>query len=293
MEIHCDEAALKGITGKGVGVAVLDTGIYLHEDLKGKIQGFKDFVHGKKLPYDDNGHGTHVSAMIAGSGAASGGIFKGIAPGSRILGIKVLDRKGNGYSSDVLAGISWILERKEKLGIRILNISVGACSKRGMSENSALVKGVNRAWDAGLVVVVAAGNNGPRTMSITTPGISRKVITVGCSDDDREVLVGGNRMVDYSGRGPTAACICKPDLVAPGCSVVSCSSRADKYTIKSGTSMSTPIVSGAVALLLERFPDMTNKDVKLRLRESSVDIGLPRNQQGWGLLDVGKMIYYL
>ena len=88
------------------------------------------------------------------------------------------------------------------------------------------------------------------------------MITVGCSDDDREVLVGGNRMVDYSGRGPTAACICKPDLVAPGCSVVSCSSRADKYTIKSGTSMSTPIVSGAVALLLERFPDMTNKDVK-------------------------------
>ena len=115
-------------------------------------------------------------------------------------------------------------------------------------------------------------------------------LPVGCSDDDREVLVGGNRMVDYSGRGPTAACICKPDLVAPGCSVVSCSSRADKYTIKSGTSMSTPIVSGAVALLLERFPDMSNKDVKLRLRESSVDIGLPRNQQGWGLLDVGKML---
>ena len=80
MEIHCDEAALKGITGKGVGVAVLDTGIYLHEDLKGKIQGFKDFVHGKKLPYDDNGHGTHIAAMIAGSGAASG-IFKGDCPG--------------------------------------------------------------------------------------------------------------------------------------------------------------------------------------------------------------------
>ena len=139
-------------------------------------------------------------------------------------------------------------------------------------------------------VIVAAGNEGPEARSVTTPGISRKVITVGCSDDDREVLVGGNRMVDYSGRGPTAACICKPDLVAPGCSVVSCSSRADKYTIKSGTSMSTPIVSGAVALLLERFPDMSNKDVKLRLRESSVDIGLPRNQQGWGLLDVGKML---
>ena len=289
-QIRCGAAYRLGLTGKGIGVAVLDTGIFLHRDFDSRVTGFADMVNGKTFAYDDCGHGTHICGIIGGSGRMSGGRYSGIAPGCDLVMVKVLDRKGNGYSSDVLAGISWILERKEQLGIRILNISVGACSKRGMSENSALVKGVNRAWDAGLVVVVAAGNNGPRTMSITTPGISRKVITVGCSDDDREVLVGGNRMVDYSGRGPTAACICKPDLVAPGCSVVSCSSRADKYTIKSGTSMSTPIVSGAVALLLERFPDMTNKDVKLRLRESSVDIGLPRNQQGWGLLDVGKMI---
>lgn len=112
LEIHCDETALDGITGKGVGVAVLDTGIYIHEDLKGKILGFKDFVHGKKLPYDDNGHGTHVSAMIAGSGAASGGIFKGIAPGSRILGIKVLDRKGNGSSRCANGGFA--VQRTQK-----------------------------------------------------------------------------------------------------------------------------------------------------------------------------------
>ena len=279
-----------GLSGKGIGVAVLDTGIFLHRDFDSRVTGFADMVNGKNFAYDDCGHGTHICGIIGGSGRMSGGRYSGIAPGCDLVMVKVLDRKGNGYSSDVLAGISWILERKEKLGIRILNISVGACSKRGMSENSALVKGVNRAWDAGLVVVVAAGNNGPRNMSITTPGISRKVITVGCSDDDREVLVGGNRMVDYSGRGPTAACICKPDLVAPGCSVVSCAGRADKYTIKSGTSMSTPIVSGATALLLERYPDMTNKDVKLKLRESCTDIGLPRNQQGWGLLDVEKLV---
>ena len=265
-QIRCGAAYRLGLTGKGIGVAVLDTGIFLHRDFDSRVTGFADMVNGKTFAYDDCGHGTHICGIIGGSGRMSGGRYSGIAPGCDLVMVKVLDRKGNGYSSDVLAGISWILERKEKLGIRILNISVGACSKRGMSENSALVKGVNRAWDAGLVVVVAAGNNGPRTMSITTPGISRKVITVGCSDDDREVLVGGNRMVDYSGRGPTAACICKPDLVAPGCSVVSCAGRADKYTIKSGTSMSTPIVSGATALLLERYPDMTNKDVKLKLR---------------------------
>ena len=289
-DINCDIVYSMGITGKGVGVAVLDTGVYLHEDFKDRVTAFADYVNQRPQPYDDNGHGTHISAMIGGSGASSEGKYRGVAPGCSLISVKVLDHKGNGYASDVLAGLKWIREHMQEYGIRIVNISVGSLSRRDMTENSILVRGVNAAWDDGLVVVVAAGNHGPGRMTITTPGISRKVITVGCSDDHKEVEVMGSRMVDYSGRGPTAACICKPDLVAPGCSVVSCSSRADKYTIKSGTSMSTPIVSGAVALLLERFPDMTNKDVKLRLRESSVDIGLPRNQQGWGLLDVGKMI---
>ncbi|MBD9076652.1 MAG: peptidase S8, partial [Clostridium sp.] len=114
--------------------------------------------------------------------------------------------------------------------------------------------------------------------------------TVGCSDDHKEVEVMGNRMVDYSGRGPTASCICKPDIVAPGCGIVSCGNEAGAYFAKSGTSMSTPLVSGAIALLLEKYPDMTNRDVKLRLRERAIDLGLPRNQQGWGALDVQKLL---
>lgn len=289
-QIHCRDAFTMGLTGKGVGVAVLDTGVFLHRDFEDRVIGFADMVNRKAGPYDDCGHGSHICGIIGGSGAFSDGRYQGMAPGCNLVAVKVLDRKGNGYAKDVLAGISWIIERKEELGIRIVNISVGSYGKRGMSENSALVKGVNRAWDAGLVVVVAAGNNGPRRMSITTPGISRKVITVGCSDDSTEVLVGGNRMVDYSGRGPTAACVCKPDVVAPGCSVVSCSNRPDRYTIKSGTSMSTPIVSGAIALLLEKYPHMTNRDVKLKLMETSRDIGLPKNQQGWGLLDVERLL---
>ena len=149
---------------------------------------------------------------------------------------------------------------------------------------------MDAAWDAGLVVVVAAGNNGPGQRTITTPGISRKVITVGCSDDYKEVDVAGNRMIDYSGRGPTNACILKPDIVAPGSNIVSCANQSGSYTRKSGTSMSTPLVSGAVALLLEKYPEMTNLDVKLRLRERAVDLGLPRNQQGWGLLDVERLV---
>lgn len=288
--IHCRDAYAMGLTGRGVGVAVLDTGIFPHRDFDSRIAGFADMVGHRTEPYDDCGHGTHICGIIGGSGAASDGRYQGMAPGCSLIVVKVLERKGNGYASDVLAGLRWILEQKERLGIRIVNISVGSCSRKGMTENSALVKGVNQAWDAGLVVVVAAGNNGPKRMSITTPGISRKVITVGCSDDHMEVLVGGHRMVDYSGRGPTAACICKPDVVAPGSRVISCAGRSDKYAIKSGTSMSTPIVSGAIALLLEKYPDMTNRAVKLKLMESCRDIGLPRNQQGWGLLDVERLL---
>lgn len=283
--IHCKDAYAIGLTGKGVGVAVLDTGIFPHKDFDDRIIGFADMVGRRPGPYDDCGHGSHICGIIGGSGCISDGRYQGMAPGCNLVAVKVLDRRGSGYASDVLAGIAWVLEHKERLGIRIVNISVGSQGRRSLSENSVLVQGVNKAWDAGLVVVVAAGNNGPGRMSISTPGISRKVITVGCSDDYTEVLVGGKRMRDYSGRGPTEACICKPDVVAPGSRVVSCG-RADRYAIKSGTSMSTPVVSGAVALLLEKYPQMTNLDVKLKLMKSCRDLGLPRNQQGWGLLDV-------
>ena len=100
----------------------------------------------------------------------------------------------------------------------------------------------------------------------------------------------GSRMSDYSGRGPTGSCICKPDIVAPGASIISCSNHRGKYTCKSGTSMATPLVSGALALLLEKKPGMSNRDVKLLLRERAVDMGLPRNQQGWGILDIGELL---
>ncbi len=289
-EIHCDRPAARALTGQGVGVAVLDTGIYPHEDFKDRIIAFHDVVNRRPAAYDDNGHGTHIAAIIGGDGFSSQGMYRGVAPGCNIIAVKVLDHRGNGFASDVLAGLRWIRENRERYGIRIVNISVGSLSRRNMTENSVLVRGVNGAWDDGLVVVVAAGNHGPGRMTITTPGISRKVITVGCSDDYKEVDVMGNRMVDYSGRGPTMACICKPDIVAPGSGIVSCSNEPGKYFSKSGTSMSTPLVSGAIALLLERYPSMTNRDVKLRLRERAVDMGLPHNHQGWGRLDVERLV---
>ncbi|HBG13059.1 MAG TPA: peptidase S8, partial [Clostridium sp.] len=252
--IHCDAAHRMGYTGRGIGVAVLDTGIYLHEDFEHRMAAFVDIVHRRRDTYDDNGHGTHISGIIGGSGISSGGMYMGIAPECHIIMLKVLDKKGNGYASDVLAGLKWIRDNRERYGIRIVNISVGSFSKKGMTENSVLVRGVNAAWDDGLVVCVAAGNMGPGMNTITTPGISRKVITVGCSDDYKEVNVMGNRMIDYSGRGPTGACICKPEIIAPGAGIISCANESGQYLAKSGTSMSTPLVSGAIALLLQKYP---------------------------------------
>ncbi|NLP35527.1 MAG: S8 family peptidase [Clostridiales bacterium] len=299
----------QGITGKGIGVAVVDTGISLHKDFVediNRVVAFKDFINKRADPYDDNGHGTHVSGIIGGNGYSSKGKYVGVAPGCNMIGIKVLDHRGDGNISDVLAGLQWIIDNRYKYNIRVVNISVGTTAKENMDENSLLVQGVNAVWDNGIVVVVAAGNNGPGPMSISTPGISRKVITVGSSDDNVAVEVFGSRTKDYSGRGPTPYCIKKPDIVAPGSNIISCNisrftgrgrnSRLGAaaspmmYTIKSGTSMATPVVSGAIALLLSAYPKLTNREVKLRLRESAVDLGQHWKKQGWGQLNVRHLL---
>ncbi|MCI8465387.1 MAG: S8 family peptidase [Lachnospiraceae bacterium] len=281
-------------TGRGVAVAVLDTGTYPHPDFGRRLMIFKDILNGRRSPYDDNSHGTHVMGVLGGSGESSDGLYAGVAPECNLIGIKVLDSRGNGSVTNLLKGLKWLRENKERYGIRIVNISVGSVPRRETGEASALIRGVEEAWADGLVVVVAAGNEGPSAHSVTTPGISRKVITVGSSDDHHAVEVCGTSMIHYSGRGPTGGCVCKPDLVAPGASVVSCNamSRRDNrlYGVKSGTSMATPVVSGALALLLQKEPDMTPKEVKLRLMERAVDLGLPKNQQGWGMLHVGRLL---
>lgn len=299
------------ITGKGVGVAVLDTGLGMHRDFidnSNRVIAFKDMLNKRREPYDDNGHGTHVCGIIGGNGYSSKGKYIGVAPECNLIGVKVLDRRGDGNISDVLAGLQWIIDNKRRYNIRIINISVGTAVKENMDENSLLVQGVNAVWDSGIVVVVAAGNNGPGPMSISTPGISRKVITVGSSDDNVSVEVFGSRTKDYSGRGPTPYCIKKPDIVAPGSNIVSCninsySNRASvnrlgaatapmMYTVKSGTSMATPVVSGAIALLLSSHPELTNREVKLRLRNTAVDLGYHWEKQGWGMLNIRRLLEY-
>lgn len=270
-------------TGKGVGVALLDTGIYPHIDFKNRIWAFSDFVSYKYRPYDDNGHGTHVAGILAGDGSASLGKYKGVAPGCGITALKVLDRYGNGSRENVLQAFRWILENFRKYRIRIVNISVGT-TYRTKSEQDILIQGVEKLWDEGLIVVAAAGNQGPEPGSVTAPGCSKKVITVGSSD-----MLSGKSAV--SGRGPTFECVCKPDLVAPGNKIISCAAGTKgSYGVKSGTSMSTPLISGAAALMLEKNPYLTNVEIKMMLKESADDMGLPRNQQGWGKFNIRKFM---
>ena len=269
-------------TGKGIGVCILDTGIYEHIDFTGRIWTFYDFLDFKRRPYDDNGHGTHVAGLVAGDGTASMGKYRGAAPGCGIIALKVLDRYGNGSQDDVLRALRWIREYRQQYRIRVVNISVGTTcnSKRN---HARLLESVEL-WDEGVVVVTAAGNQGPRPGSITAPGSSKKVITVGSSD-----LLEGRSAI--SGRGPTAECVCKPDIVAPGNKIMSCvPGKPYSYGVKSGTSMSTPLVTGAIACALEKNPALTNTDIKTMLMNSADDMGLPQNLQGWGKFNRRKFL---
>lgn len=271
-------------TGSGVGVAVLDTGIYAeHLDFGGRIIAFRDFVDFKSTPYDDNGHGTHVAGIIGGDGTGSNGKYQGIAPGCNLIILKVLDRLGNGSKEVLLRAFEWISANKELYTIRVVNISVGTTC-RTVCDHRLLIGGVDRMWDENLVVIAAAGNQGPRPGSVTAPGSSRKVITVGSSD----LLIGKGAI---SGRGPTSDCICKPDIVVPGSKIVSCGIKSNNsYGIKSGTSMSTPVISGAAALMLEKEPGISNVEIKRRLLLSADDLGFSKNIQGWGKFNLKRFM---
>lgn len=272
-----DAAACARFSGRGVGVAVMDSGIYLHTDLADRVCAFFDVLNERQEPYDDNGHGTHIAGIIGGDGRDSKGQYCGMAPGCHIIGVKILDAKGNGSIPNLIKGTQWVLENKIKYGIRIVNISIGMFPRVGAQLKNEIIQSVEQLWDEGIVVVAAAGNNGPRPGTITYPGISRKVITVGTI---QEMQV----QKSYSGRGPTPFCIMKPEVIAPGFQVISCRNEKQGYCKKSGTSMATPVVAGAICCLLEKEPYLTPAQVKMRLHDTSVDLGYPKNVQGWGRL---------
>jgi serine protease AprX len=297
------------LTGNGIGIAIIDTGVYPHADLtleKNRIVAFKDFVKGLEFPYDDNGHGTHVAGVAAGNGYMSDGKYRGIAPKANIIAVKSMDKNGSGNTSDIVAGMQWILENKNRYNIRILSLSIG--SDPDLMENEdPLVKGVNVLWDAGIVVVAAAGNSGPNQRTINSPGISQKIITIGSSDDNGTTNIKDDTIAEFSSRGPTKEKILKPDIVAPGVDILSLDSDKEfipkqgirRYRFKkmenpykemSGTSMATPVVSGAIALLLEKDSKLTPDQVKTKLIESAVSLNAKKNAQGNGQMNIENIL---
>lgn len=282
-------------TGKGIGVAVIDTGVYLHPDLSGRITGFKDFVGNKTVPYDDNGHGTHVAGDIGSNGP----IYKGTAPEADIIGVKVLNKLGSGSLSTVIAGIQWCVDNKESLNIKVINMSLGSTPVQTHKDDPVCLA-VKAAWDSGIVVCVAAGNEGPEPGTVASPGIELSIITVGAIDDKNSLNFSDYGIANFSSRGPTIDGLIKPDVVCPGTNIISLrspNSTIDKqnknarvgtdYFSLSGTSMATPICAGIVALILEADNTLKPNEVKEKLKNTArplININ-DENIEGKGLAD--------
>ncbi|KOV65979.1 hypothetical protein ADL00_18330 [Streptomyces sp. AS58] len=285
-QIGAPEVWKTGVTGKGVKVAVLDTGVdAAHPDLADRLGEIRNFSSSDDAG-DRVGHGTHVAATIAGSGAAANGTRKGVAPDAELMIGKVLGDNGSGSYSEVLAGMEWAA----RSGAQVVNMSLGGPA----SEDDPLVTAVEELTDeTGALFVVAAGNEGPFPNSVGSPGTAPSALTVGAVDRD-------DALAPFSSRGPVGLDeTLKPDLTAPGVGIVAARAAGthmgtpenEYYTAASGTSMATPHVAGAAALLKQRHPDWTPETVKNALVGSAETIaGQGPDEQGGGRLDVAGAV---
>jgi hypothetical protein len=285
-QINAPAAYAAGFTGKGTTVAVLDTGVdQTHPDLKDREIGERNFS-GSPDAGDHHGHGTHVASIIAGTGAKSGGKYHGVAPDAHILDVKVLGDNGSGQDSGIIAGMEWAVEQ----GAQIVNLSLGG---HDTPEIDPLEEAVNRlSAEKGTLFVVAAGNSGPDAGTVGSPGSADAALTVGAVDRL-------DRLAEFSSRGPAKAGALKPDLTAPGVGIVAALHSdgrigppvADGYTSLDGTSMATPHVAGAAALLRQQHPDLNGAQLKARLTGTTTPAAnLTPFEQGSGRVDVAKLI---
>lgn len=279
-----------GYTGAGVTIAIVDTGIAPHPDFEGRLVAFKDFVNGNTDFYDDNGHGTHCAGDAAGNGFMSNGDYKGPAYEANLVGVKVLNRRGSGTFSDIIAGVQWCIDNKNTYSIDIVSMSLGGTATVSYTQDS-VCQAVEAAWNAGLVVLVSAGNEGPDAGTIGTPGIDPMIITVGATNDAQTATPSDDYVVSFSSRGPTIDGLTKPDVVAPGTYIMSTKNdrngtwRRGYYQEMSGTSMATPIAAGIVALMLDANPNMTPDQIKSKLMSTATDLGVDANTQGAGYIN--------
>ncbi|WP_419666692.1 S8 family peptidase [Streptomyces sp. 2-1] len=287
-QIGAPAAHSAGYDGKGVKVAVLDTGIdATHPDLKDRIDAAKNFSAASDT-VDRAGHGTHVASTIAGSGAASpaGTKYAGVAPGARLLVGKVLDDEGSGEDSGVIAGMQWAVEQ----GAEVVNMSLGGEDRPGIDPVEQAVNDLSAS--SGALFVIAAGNEGPKEGTVGTPGSAAAALTVGAVDRQ-------DAIAEFSSRGPTADGSLKPDLTAPGVDIVAAKAAegfmgdpaADGYVSMSGTSMATPHVAGAAAILAQQHPDWTGPRIKAALTASAKPAAATSAYtQGTGRVDVAGAI---
>ena len=315
------------INGSGVGIAILDSGIYAahHSFLNSagvsRVVASVDFT-GEGRTDDPYGHGTHVASIAAASDHVSGGAYTGIASNARLINVRVLNSRGEGSISDAIAGIDWCIANKAAHNIRVLNLSFGATAT-DTAEDDPLCQAVRRAFNAGLIVCVAAGNAGKDAAgnkvygSIHSPGIEPSAITVGAANTFATNSRSDDGVASYSSRGPTRGYYTdssgvkhfdnrlKPDLIAPGNKIIDAespnnlllrtapqlaaltSSAHHDQMYMSGTSMATPAVAGAAALVLQRNPNLTPNLVKAILEYTAQPLaGFNTLEQGAGELNV-------
>jgi subtilisin family serine protease len=285
-QIGAPAAWRAGYTGKSVTVAVLDTGYDPgHPDLKGVVATSKNFTDEQDVQ-DHVGHGTHVAATIAGSGAASHGRYRGVAPGARLAVGKVLDDEGQGYDSQILAGMAWAAKT---VHAKVVNMSLGGTDERGLDPIEQAVNTLSR--QTGTLFVVAAGNEGPAAITVDSPASADAALAVGAVD-------GRGRLAGFSSRGPRKGDdAVKPDIAAPGVGIVSAWAKGTpasdpvgaSYQRASGTSMATPHVAGAAAIVAQRHPGWTGQQIKAALMNTAKPAAAPF-LQGAGLVDLAHAV---
>jgi serine protease AprX len=291
------------VIGNGITVAVVDTGFTRHPGLinpvhrqrQDRIAGWVDFVDGKHYPVDPNGHGTHIAGIIANTQVGPDGDWNGIAPGVRLAGVRVLDENGYGTYEQVIQGIQWVIKNKNKLKIRVMNLSLVAHVQSPYWADP-LNQAVMQAWSEGITVVTAAGNGGPGSMSVGVPGNNPYVITVGAFTDNYTPNDWSDDFIaPFSAAGPTLDGFIKPDIVAPGAHMISSmppngviarSHEANRvartYFSMAGTSQAAGVVSGIAALILSHQPKLTPDQVKYRVLVTAFP---------WVNLDTDEAIY--
>ncbi|MGW1612783.1 S8 family peptidase [Streptomyces sp. NPDC002285] len=286
-QIGAPKAWAAGYDGKGVKIAVLDTGVdATHPDLKDQVVAAKNFTPAATAE-DKVGHGTHVASIAAGTGAKSGGKYKGVAPGADILNGKVLDDNGFGDDSGILAGMEWAAEQ----GAQVVNMSLGGGDTPEVDPLEATVNKLSA--EKGILFAIAAGNSGPETVG--SPGSADAALTVGAVDD-KDVLAPWSSTGPRLGDGAI-----KPDVTAPGVAITAASAKGSLieqevgenppgYLTIDGTSMATPHVAGAAAILKQQHPDWTYAELKGALTGSTKGGKYTPFQQGSGRIQVDKAI---